>query len=175
MKIIASLLFGVFLVAFAGNNLYAQHRKVTVILFRHAEKDLTEETDNGDMQLSAAGKLRAERLAEIVNKYQPEIIYSTTYIRTKATVRPLARKNRSMVFMYDPRSLNEMRDFILSGKFKCIVIVGHNNTTPALVNLLIGQDKYKTLAETEYDKIFVVKIKKNKRKPNKVREKMIVY
>lgn len=175
MKIFLSLFLGFFLFTLTSGNLYAQYRKLTVVLFRHAEKDLTEETDNGDMQLSAAGKARAERLAEIVDKYQPDIIYSTSYIRTKATVRPLARKRRAMTFIYDPRNLNAMRDFILSGKYKRIVIVGHNNTTPALVNLLLGQDKYKTLAETEYDKMFIVKIKKNKRKPNEVREEMIVY
>lgn len=154
---------------------FAQHRKLTVILFRHAEKDISEGADTANPELSAAGKLRAEKLAEIVDKYQPDIIYSTDYIRTKATVRPLAKKRRAMTFIYDPRNLNQMRDAILSGKFKRIVVVGHNTTTPALVNLLIGQNKYKTLAETEYDKMFVVKIRKNKRQPNEVREKMIVH
>jgi hypothetical protein len=68
-----------------------------------------------------------------------------------------------------------MVDLIMSGKLKRIIIVGHSNTTPALVNLLVKQDKYKTLAESEYDKIWVVKIKKNKRKPNKIKEKIIEY
>ena len=80
-----------------------------------------------------------------------------------------------MIFIYDPQNLNQMVDLIMSGKLKRIVVVGHSNTTPTLANLLIKQDKYKTLAESEYDKIWVIKIKKNKRKPNKIRDKVITY
>ena len=175
MKNTISLLFLLFFFTFAGGELLAQHRKLTVILFRHAEKDLSEGADTANPELSAAGKLRAEKLVGIVNRYRPDAIYSTDYIRTRATVRPLARRGRHMVLMYDPRNLTEMRDMILSGKLKRIVVVGHNNTTPALVNLLIGQEKYKPLAESEYDKMFVVKIKRNKKKPNKIEDKMVVY
>ena len=175
MKIIFSILFLLFCFTFAASDLFAQHRKLTVILFRHAEKDLSEGADTANPELSAAGKLRAEKLVGIVRKYQPDAIYSTDYIRTRATVRPLAKRGRHMVLMYDPRNLNQMRDLILSGKLKRIVIVGHNNTTPALVNLLIGQEKYKNLAETEYDKIFLINIKRNKRKPNKVKDRIIQY
>lgn len=174
MKIIFALLFGTFLFTFAGNDAFAQHRKLTVILLRHAEKDLTD-ADAPNPELSVEGKLRAEKLVSVINKYQPDAIYSSDYIRTRATARPLARKNRALTLIYDPRNLNQMRDLILSGKFKRIVVVGHNNTTPALVNMLINQDKYKPLAETEYDKIWVVKIKKNKKKPNRTQEKIITY
>lgn len=174
MKIFAPFLLGLFLFTFAGNAA-AQHRKLTVILFRHAEKDLSEGADTANPELSAVGKLRAEKLVGIIRKYQPDAIYSTDYIRTRATVRPLARRGRHMVLMYDPRNLNQMRDMILSGKLKRIVVVGHNNTTPALVNLLIGQEKYKPLAESEYDKMFVVKIKRNKAKPSEIKDKIIEY
>ena len=173
MKIIAILLFGLLLFTSGAENLRAQHRKLTVILFRHAEKDLSEGADTANPELSAAGKLRAEKLVGIVRKYRPDAIYSTDYIRTRATVRPLARRGRHMVFMYDPGNLNQLRDLILSGKSKSIIVVGHNNTTPALVNLLIGQEKYKKLADTDYGKIWVVKIKRNKNKPNAIKEKLI--
>lgn len=175
MKIIVSLLLASFLFVFSTNALYAQHKKLTVILLRHAEKDLSEGADTANPELSAAGKLRAERLIKAVNKYRPDAIYSTNYIRTRATVTPLARKNRSMILMYDPRNLNQMRDLILSGKLKRILVVGHNNTTPALVNLLLKEDKYKQLPESEYDKIWVVKIRKYKSKPEKVKEKLLTY
>ena len=174
MKIIFSFLLGLFLFVFGGS-VYAQHKKLTVILLRHAEKDLSEGANTANPELSEAGKLRAQKLIEVVRRYQPDAIYSTGYIRTKATVTPLARKGRHMILMYDPRNLNQMRDLILSGKLKTILIVGHNNTTPALANLLIGQEKYKTLAETEYDKIWIVKIKKNKSKPNKTKDTVIQY
>ncbi|MDQ3750623.1 MAG: histidine phosphatase family protein [Acidobacteriota bacterium] len=175
MKIIFSFLLGLFLLAFADGSVFAQHRKLTAILLRHAEKDVSEGADTANPELSAAGNLRAQKLVEIINKYQPDAIYSTDYIRTRATVRPLARRRRMMTQIYDPRNLNQMHDLILSGKIKRIVVVGHSNTTPALANLLMKQDKYKNLAESEYDKIWVIKIKKNKTKPNKIKEKVITY
>ena len=175
MKIIFSFLLGLFLFTFASNNLFAQYKKLTVILLRHAEKDISEGADTANPNLSAAGELRAQKLVEIVNKYQPDAIYSTDYIRTRATARPLARKRRMLTQIYDPRNLNLIKDLILSGKIKRLVVVGHNNTTPALANLLVGQEKYKKLDESEYDKIWVVKIRKYKKKPNKVRDKVITY
>jgi broad specificity phosphatase PhoE len=175
MKIIVSLLLGFLLFTFAGSNLFAQYRKLTVILLRHAEKDISEDADSADPDLSATGKLRAQGLVKIIDKYEPDAIFSTNYIRTRATVMPLAGKRRSMIQIYDGQNLNQIADTIMTGKMKRIVIVGHSNTIPALANLLIKQDKYKTLVESEYDKIWIIKIKRNKRKPNKIKEKVIVY
>lgn len=173
MKIKVAFLLSLVLFVFAAGDIFAQHRKLTVILLRHAEKDLSDD-DNPNPDLSAEGKLRAQRLVKLLNKYKPDAIYSTNYLRTRATVTPLARSKRMMFQIYDPRNLNQMRDLILSGKIKRIVVVGHNNTTPVLANLLIQQNKYKNLEESEYDKIFVVRIKTNKNKPNKIREEKVI-
>ena len=175
MKIFGSLFLGLFLFTSASSDVFAQNKKMTIILLRHAEKDISVNADTANPELSAEGKLRAQRLVKIINKYNPDVIYSTNYTRTRATVMPLARSRRAMIFIYDPQNLNQMVDLIMSGKLKRIVVVGHSNTTPTLANLLIKQDKYKTLAESEYDKIWVIKIKKNKRKPNKIRDKVITY
>lgn len=174
MKIIVFVFCGLLVFTLFGGSAAAQHRKLTVILLRHAEKDLTD-PDAPNPELSAAGKLRAEKLVEVINKYQPDAIYSSDYIRTRATARPLARKNRALTLIYDPRKLDEMRDVILSGKYKRIVVVGHNNTTPTLVNMLLNEEKYEKLPETEYTKIWIVKIKRNKNKANVTRSKIVVY
>ncbi len=175
MKILFSLALGLLIFVATGDSAFAQYKKLTVVLLRHAEKDVSEEADTMNPELSAMGKQRAEKLAEIADKYQPDAIYSTDYIRTRATVRPLARKRRMMTQIYDERDLAAMNDLILSGKIKRLVVVGHNNTTPALVNLLLKQEKYKKLGESEYDKIFIVKIRRYKRKPAKISEKIITY
>ncbi len=175
MKIIVSIFLGLFLFTFTSNHLFAQHRKLTVILLRHAEKDISEEADSANPDLSAEGKLRAQRLLKIIDKYEPDAFFSTNYIRTRATVMPLARKRNRMIQIYDAQNPNQIADLVMTGKIKRIVIVGHSNTTPALANLLVKQDKYKTLTESEYDKIWIIKIKRNKRKPNKIKEKVIVY
>lgn len=175
MKIIVSLFIGLFLFTFAGRNLFAQHRNLTIVLFRHAEKDPSPTADKVNPELSADGKLRAQKLVKVVKKYKPDAIYSSDFIRTRETVAPLAEKRKLTVRIYNHRNLKEIADLIVSGKIKRLVIVGHNTTTPALVNMLIGAEKYKALSESEYDKIFVVKIKKKKTKPNKIKEKIITY
>ena len=175
MKVIFSLFIALFLFVFAANDLYAQHRNLTVILLRHAEKDASPNADRVNPELSAEGKLRAQKLVKIINKYKPDAIYSSDFIRTRATVAPLASKRKITVEVDDHRNLKQLAGLILSGRVKRLVVVGHNTTTPALVNMLIGQEKYKPLAESEYDKIFVVKIKKIENKPNKIKEKVITY
>lgn len=175
MKVFASIFLGLFLLTFASGSVFAQYKKLTVILLRHAEKDVSEEADPINPELSAAGKLRAQKLVEAIDRYEPDAIYSTVYIRTRETARPLARARRMMIQLYDERNLQQMKDLILSGKIKRLVVVGHNNTTPALVNALLGQDKYKKLGDAEYDKIWIVKIRKYKRKPARVEEKVITY
>lgn len=175
MKFLSTFTLTLLLLLSISGAAVAQHRKLTIVLLRHAEKDLSGDVDAADPELSAQGRARAERLVKAVRKYNPDIIYSTDFRRTKATVLPLAVRNRAMIFIYDPRKLSEISESALSGKYKRVLIVGHNTTTPALVNLLTGQDKYKTLAETEYDKIFVVKIKKKKAELNAVKEKIVTY
>ena len=177
MKIYTALLLGLFLFAFAGSNLFAQHRDITVILLRHAEKDKAEEEYSQDPNLSAEGKARAEKLVSVIGVYNPDAIFSTAFKRTRTTVAPLASRGswRMMAQYYDHRNLKQIADLVMQGKFRRVVIVGHNTTTPALANLLIGQEKYKPLAESEYDKIWIIKIKRNKNKPNVVEKKVIQY
>lgn len=175
MKILATLVLTILFLVVGGVDAFAQHKKLTVILLRHAEKDISEEADTANPELSEAGRQRAEKLVEFAGRYEPDAIYSTDYIRTRSTVRPLARSRRMMTQIYDPRDLKKMRDLILSGKIKRLVIVGHNNTTPALVNLLLGEEKYKMLPESEYSKIWVVKIRRYKRKPPRVSEVQMTY
>jgi len=175
MKIIILFLTGLFLFTFTASDAAAQHRNLTVILLRHAEKDASPTADKVNPELSAEGKLRAQKLVKIVGKYKPDAVYSSDFIRTKGTAAPLAEKRKLNVEVYNHRDLKALADLIMSGKIKRLVVVGHNTTTPALVNMLIGEEKYKALAESEYDKIFVVKIKKQKNKPNKIKEKVITY
>ncbi len=164
MKIIASLLFGLLLSTFAGENLYAQN--ITIILLRHAEKDVSASANKADPELTAEGERRAERLVETVKKYKPEQIFSTIFKRARATVAPLAENlnpdYRLQIQFYDYAELEELAGRLLKLKVKSVVVVGHNTTTPELANLLIKQDKYKPLDDSEYNKIWIIKIKKNK-------------
>lgn len=178
MKTIFFLL-SIFLLAATGANLFAQSGKITIILLRHAEKDLSNGADKYDPNLSAEGRGRAERLVETLKKYEPDLIYSTNYKRTRATVLPLAEtvnaRYRIPIRIYDFDKLEAFAAELLNSNARTIVVVGHTTTTPETANLLTKQEKYKPLDETEYDKIWIVKIRRNKRKPNKIETKIIKY
>lgn len=174
MKILVTLFLGLFLLMFASGDVFAQKKEITIILLRHAEKDLSDELNDPDPLLSPAGKERALRLVKTIKKYKPEAIYSSNFKRTRSTVTPLAERinprYRTMIQIYDHRKLDELINRMMASGVRSIVVAGHNSTTPALANLLIKQNKYKTLPETEYDKIWIIKIKKGK-----VRDEVIVY
>ena len=52
--------------------------------------------------------------------------------------------------------------FIAKNKGKNIVIVGHSNTTPELVNRLLGEKKYEEIPDTDNNDLFIVTHHKNK-------------
>jgi 2,3-bisphosphoglycerate-dependent phosphoglycerate mutase len=179
MKIFILLLLGVFLFSSGAADAFGQYKykDLTIILLRHAEKDKQDEEfgNSIDPRLSEAGNLRAQKLADVLEKYKPDAVFSSQFNRTLSTAAPYSRRKRMQVQFYNHRKLDEIAQIALAGNFKTIVIVGHNSTTPALTNLLIGADKYKPLGENEYDKIFIVKIGKNKNKPNEIEENVITY
>ncbi len=179
MKIFISFFLGAFLFSSGAAEAFGQYKykDLTIILLRHAEKDKQDEEfgNSVDPRLSDAGKQRAERLADVLEKYKPDAVFSSQFNRTLSTAAPFARRKRMQVQFYNHRKLDEIAQIASAGNFKTVVIVGHNSTTPALTNLLIGQEKYKPLGENEYDKIFIVKIRKNKNKPNETEETVITY
>ncbi|MBC7721465.1 MAG: histidine phosphatase family protein [Pedobacter sp.] len=132
----------------------------TIILLRHAEKDTTQQTAmmKANPPLTAAGELRASKLLTVLKAYRPDIIYSTNFTRTKATVTPLAQKFNKEIQLYDAKDLVKFAAELEAQKGKTMVVAGHSNTTPALVNLLIKQTKYKDLPDSIYNKFWIVTI-----------------
>ena len=142
---------------------HAQTR--TFILIRHAEKDTSttgSTSMTADPPLTEQGKLRAQHLVKALEKYTPDAIYSTNFTRTKATVMPLAQKFQKEVTSYNYKDLKAFASSLLNGKHQVVVVAGHSNTTPALANLLLGEEKYKALDESVYNKIFIVTINNGK-------------
>ncbi len=132
----------------------------TIILIRHAEKD----TGDNNPGLTEAGKLRAKKLMTLFPNATPDEMYATPYKRTFQTLQPWAGSLSITIKPYSPVNLPEFADQLLKEKGKTIVVAGHSNTTPALANLLIGSESYKTLDENEYNKVFVITVVKGKGK-----------
>lgn len=156
MKIFLSFLLGLFIFA-NGARVFAQD--LTVILLRHAEKDTSPGADKVNPDLNDAGRARAKRLAEVLKKYEATDIFSSDFTRTRLTVAPLAEDRNVAVQIYDHKKLEDVYDRLMKSDGKTVVIVGHNNSTPTLANMLIKQEKYKILDESVYNKIWVIKVK----------------
>jgi len=132
----------------------ARAQTSTYILLRHAEKD----TMKIDPPLTREGEQRSHRLVEVLKAYTPDAIYSTNFARTKATVTPLSKKFNKDILIYDPRNLPAMAELLLAEKGKTIIVAGHSNTTPALVNLLIKANTYQNLDESVYNQLWIVTV-----------------
>ncbi|HEX8332900.1 MAG TPA: phosphoglycerate mutase family protein [Segetibacter sp.] len=153
--LISTLVVFIFLGIF--NNARAQKLKeTTIILVRHAEKD---PAGGADPDLSAEGKLRAQKLIGLFKDLKADEMYSTPYIRTKETLKPWATKAGLEIKIYDPRNLKGFADELKLLKGKTVVVAGHSNTTPALANFLLGNEKYKALDDSVYSTVWILTIK----------------
>ncbi|GAB2888394.1 histidine phosphatase family protein [Microbulbifer echini] len=132
----------------------SQSASQVIYLVRHGEKQRGPDTGSNP-NLSEQGQARARQLAWMLEEVGIDAIYSTDYIRTKETARPLAELRNLSIQTYDPRKLKELAEQ-LSGAGDRILVVGHSNTTPQLVALLGGQ-KGKAIRESdEYDRLYIV-------------------
>ena len=150
-------------------------QKTKYIIVRHAEKDTTlmdAKMMASDPPLTTIGETRALSLVDKFKAHKINQIYSTNYIRTKATAAPIAKAQNLNITIYDPRKLETFAAQLLSSENsgKTILIVGHSNTSPKLVNLLIKQDQFKDLDESIYDTYWIVSSKNGK-----LRAKMMKY
>ena len=143
------------------------HNATTIILVRHAEKA---STGGQDPELTDDGRARAEKLTTVFPGIKPDVFYSTNFKRTKNTLQPWAKFAGREIQLYEANEASDFAKKLLQEQGKTIVIAGHSNTIPPLVNLLVGEEKYKNLEDSEYDKIFVVTVEHGK-----VSERVMVY
>ncbi len=121
----------------------------SLYLVRHAEKQVGK-----DPQLTACGKLRAKQLATLLAPINIEAIYSTAYQRTMNTAAPTAKQKALPIKHYLPSSLTQLALQLKTLK-ETALIVGHSNTTTALLALLTNNDALnKPLAESDYQKLY---------------------
>lgn len=158
MKIILYIFVVSSILVFGGLDAYAQDRKITIILVRHAEKV----DSSADPELSPEGRQRAERLVKRIGKFRPGAFYSTNFKRTRDTLVPLAAKRKKEIQTYDPRKPQELVDQIMNSTTKRFVIAGHSNTVPGLANLIAKKELFKNLDDSEYSVIWLVRMKNGK-------------
>ena len=135
---------------------HEDHSITPIYLIRHAEKDRSDK-ENKDPELTEKGKQRAERWAEVFGLSKMDAVYSTNYQRTLQTAAPTAVRNGLEIQTYEPNNLN-IDSIATIHKGERILIVGHSNTTPMLVNRALGEERFEWIEDTVNGNLFVLTI-----------------
>lgn len=129
----------------------------TIVLVRHAERGTDDPRDPG---LSESGRARAVRLQQLLADLPVQLAWTTDYRRTRQTLEPLATSQSLTLAIYDPRDLGAAVERIVRESVgKTVLVAGHSNTVPAMVNLLAGKSLYADLAESDYGKLWIVHLR----------------
>ena len=136
-------------------------KTTTYYLIRHAEKDRTN-TTNKNPNLNSDGVIRAEKWAKNFENIKLDAVYSTDYNRTQQTAAPTAKSKGLIVQSYNP---SKMYDSIFkkNTKGKTVLVVGHSNTTPVFANAILGQKKYKNMADNDNASLYIVTVVNDKK------------
>lgn len=140
-----------------------------VLILRHAEKA---QVEGNDPPLSEAGIRRAQELVRVAEDAGVTAIYTTQYKRALDTAAPLASRlgitataveiTRENVATY-PASL--ARQILARHAGQTVMVLGHSNTVPLIVEALGGRRPAAIDDATEFDRLYVVII----RRPGEVR------
>jgi 2,3-bisphosphoglycerate-dependent phosphoglycerate mutase len=134
---------------------FIEDTATTFILARHAET-----TGIGsDPVLSADGQERAVELVRLLKNVSLEAVYATNFNRTKQTAQPAATDKGLTVQIYDPFAPGPLADAVLGNyKARTVLVLGHSNTIPTLLNTLTDTNNFALIPDTQYDNLFVVTV-----------------
>ncbi len=122
---------------------------------RHAEKDRSN-PENKNPELNQQGKIRALNWLYFFRDIPLKKIYSTNYNRTIQTVKQIAEEKKIPISYYSPENI-DVESFKKQNKNMSILVVGHSNTTPELVNLIIGENKFEKMNDNDNSSLFVIR------------------
>jgi 2,3-bisphosphoglycerate-dependent phosphoglycerate mutase len=130
----------------------------TFYIVRHAEKT----DDSADPQLSQLGIERAVDLEKYLAAKKLDTVFTSTFKRTILTGLTVSFPRGIPQLVIDQQNPQTLNGFIqrlnkITGE-KGILVVGHTNTVPAIVQGLCGQT-IAPIAENDYDNIYIITIK----------------
>lgn len=91
-----------------------------------------------DPDLTAEGEVTATRLAGWFKRDRPAVIYTSKPKRSQQTAAPLARRLGITPIVYDPADTPALIAAV-SKERRTVLIVGHSNTVPEIIERLGGQ------------------------------------
>ena len=149
-KIIVLLLF-FWIQVTLGQNTITQY-----YFIRHAEK--ADSSKNPD--LSEKGLERAQEWKALFSDINFDAVYSTDFNRTIQTIQPIVAGNNQLLKIYNPKMI-DVELFKKETQGKTILIVGHSNTVPNMVNQIIKENKYVDIAENQFGNLYIITLFEN--------------
>ena len=140
----------------AGAWLFDARATTVVIIVRHAE---AEQGSDVDPPLSVDGRERAAHLAKVLSQVRPvrgiDAIFTSEMRRAQQTVTPLSEALALPLNVVPSATWKDLPHKILrEHRGEYVLVAGHSNTVPALVEALSGQKV--SIREDEYDAMFIV-------------------
>jgi broad specificity phosphatase PhoE len=130
----------------------------TIILVRHAERV---SAMSADALLSPAGEERARQLSEVLKDANVQRIYVTEVRRTQQTAEPIAARLHLKPIVIAKEDIDGLvRELQKLGDHETVLVVGHADTVPLIIQKLGGQrlggGAVPALPDTEYDRLTVL-------------------
>jgi broad specificity phosphatase PhoE len=132
----------------------------TIILVRHAER-LAGMTP--DVLLSPPGEQRARQLATLLKDANIKAIFTTEVRRVQQTAEPTAQEFHLQPVIIPQKDVDALVSRLQAlPDDETVLVVGHTNTVPAIVERLGAT--VPALSDAEYDRLIIV-VTKGKAKP----------
>ena len=142
---------------YSGHN-YAQnlYKDGIIYIVRHAEK-----LKGKDPVLSPEGERRSGNLLQKLKKYPPQLIYVSQYKRTAMTADSLRLQMNIDTIHYVAEETGDSLLKKIRTNEKCILIIAHSNTIPAILKKLIPSID-SVIKDEMYDDLFIIRYKKGR-------------
>ena len=127
-----------------------------IFILRHTEKA----DDSEDPDLSVQGIERAKYWKKVLQHTEIDHVYTTDFKRNIETALLISDNNSVKPELYYPMSF-DVQKFLKLIKGKTVLIIGHSNTIPDMVNRLINENKYPPMSHTNYNILYLVTINEN--------------
>jgi broad specificity phosphatase PhoE len=140
--------------------IWATADSTTIIVVRHAEKV----QDNGaDPPLAPAGVARAELLARMFGDAAApghiDAIYVSPTLRNRMTAGPLAARLGIAPVVAPARDVRQLiRRVLREHEGGRVLVVGHSDTVPDIVESLTGAKRLPPIADADYGTMYIVTV-----------------
>ncbi|SMG50569.1 Histidine phosphatase superfamily (branch 1) [Marivirga sericea] len=149
------ILIAVILMAGLAVSCSNKNENKVIYMVRHAEKDVV---PNNNPPLSTDGVIRSVDLTSWFKDIEIDTIFSTDFLRTRETVKPVAEAKGLELSVYKAKDFEGFAENLKEMKADTILIVGHSNTILEQIEAFGLERPQEEIKENEYDKIFEIRV-----------------